>query len=383
MAPVIGLDARFLFSRPMSPHAHLFRQVLMDNARSTHPFSYRLFTDEREPVLGDLGAPNVTLKYVGSPGRAARDLLWVHVFLARELLRNPVDLFVSCYYKVPVLAGVPCVNMVHDTSFFRLPLQYLSGRQRVGWYRLLLRPLMRFHCARALATITVSEHSKRCLIENLKLAPDRLHVIYNPVDPHFYRARNKVPNSQRKYFLFIGSDIPKKRLTLTVLAYAHIPAELRDSYPLVLRTTLESRRLKELKEQGRPGNVKIISEPLSQMGLVRLIQHAWCVILLSADEGFGLPIAEAMAVGTPVLISTDGGALTEIVGEGGAQAEGRAVDDIAREWARIILDTRLRERMVSAAAAKAEAFRPERIATHFVAVISDLLREQRPSPGVA
>lgn len=369
--PLIGMDARFLLSRPASPHAEMFRQVLLDNARVRHPFRYRLFTWNRDHELGDLGAPNVTLNYVATPRTPLQDFIWVHVFLTHQLRRDPVDLFVSCYYKAPVLSAVPCVNMVHDLSFFRLPAEYLGGRHRTAWYRWLIRRLIRFHCLRARGTITVSQYSRRCLVELLNLSPSRVKVVYNPVDSDFYCAAAGAAGFPRKYFLFVGSDIPKKRLQLTLQAYAQLPRQLRQDYSLVLRTSLGATRIQEFNRLGLLDNVKIISAPVSHQGMVRLIQHACCVILLSADEGFGLPVAQAMAAGTPVLISA-ADALREIVGEAGAQAACENLDNVVREWTRVALDAGFRARLVREATARAEAFRRERIAHQFVSAMNDL-----------
>jgi glycosyltransferase involved in cell wall biosynthesis len=106
--------------------------------------------------------------------------------------------------------------------------------------------------------------------------------------------------------------------------------------------------------------------------MVRLIQHACCVILLSADEGFGLPVAQAMAAGTPVLISA-ADALREIVGEAGAQSACENIDSVVREWTRVALDAGFRARLVREAAARAETFRRERIANQFVSAIDELV----------
>ncbi len=115
-----------------------------------------------------------------------------------------------------------------------------------------------------------------------------------------------------RYVLFVGSLQPRKNLGLLLSAWQEIVPEFPDTW-LVLAGTTES----IFRSVNLP-----IGERVRFLGYVPdealpgLYAHAACFVLPSFDEGFGLPALEAMACGTPVIVS-DGGALPEIVGDAG------------------------------------------------------------------
>ncbi|HLI74755.1 MAG TPA: glycosyltransferase family 1 protein [Acidimicrobiales bacterium] len=231
-------------------------------------------------------------------------------------------------YVIPPAYRGAAVVTVHDLSFLLMP----ELEDRVdGW---VLRTLVPRSMRRAARVLTVSQWTKRDIVERYGIAPERIVVTPNGVDPAFSPGRRSTDrgsgshHADRRYLLFVGALRPRKDPLGMLEAFALLPAELRlvmvgpdkGDLPKV-RATIDRLGLAERVELR--GHV----EPAE---LVSLYRGAACVVLPSRYEGFGLPVLEAMACGAPV-VTTTAGALPEVAGdaalvvppgEPGALAEG-------------------------------------------------------------
>ncbi len=176
-----------------------------------------------------------------------------------------------------------------------------------AYYRLVVAP----RAKRAQALITVSAFSRSEIATHLGLAPERLQVIANGVDPTFhvppaselddFRARRGLPP---KYFAAIGSTKPHKNLRVLQSVAEALPAQL------VLLAGRGARRALGFSES------VLELAPLPDEDLVRFYAAAQAVLVPSRYEGFGFPALEAMACGAPVAVA-NAGALPDVVGEAG------------------------------------------------------------------
>lgn len=359
----IGIDARILLATPPGAHAAMLRELLLANANRALPHEFVLYTDDPRHSPGVFTAPNVTLRCVR---RRGSDLLWLNLELPAELRRDRIDVYYSCFYKIPLLTRIPRVNMVHDTAFFNLPRHLLTGRHRSRARRIALWLMLALHCRAAARTITVSEFSKKSLLEWLPVPAHRIAVCYNPVSAAFYPAGDE-PVPADGYCLFIGSAIPKKNVTGTLKAFGLIPEAIADRYPLVLRTTAAPEYTRLAEMLGIAGRVRFLDSFLTFEQMAALVKRASLLVLLSHEEGFGLPVAEAMAARVPVLVS-DAAALEEITG--GAGVDPASPHAVAARWERLLTDDDARRRAIQAGAARAELFHPERICPQLLDLIT-------------
>ncbi|MGH8241971.1 MAG: glycosyltransferase family 4 protein [Steroidobacteraceae bacterium] len=254
-----------------------------------------------------------------------------------------------CHWTYPLplkLRGVPNIYTLHDLVPLRLPYTTLDRKERH------LR-LLKWICRTAAHIVTVSEHSKRDIVELLGVDPAKVTNTYQAVSiPDEYRLK---PEDQvqrevesifglnfREYFLFFGSIEPKKNIGRMIEGYLASGVET----PLAIvgarawKSKLELRLLQS--EDGRPqiaphAAARIVRlEYASYPLLVSLIRGAKAVLFPSLYEGFGLPILESMLLGTPVL-SSNTSSVPEVAGDAGllvdpydtrAIADGvRALDD--------------------------------------------------------
>ena len=270
-------------------------------------------------------------------------------------------------YPVPLrFAGVPNVYTVHDVIPLRHPDLSPVPALRL---RRLLRGVGRW----AAHVVTVSEASRAALLAETGWAPDRVtstlqSVDVSGADPAAPAALGLRPGG---YFLCAGSIEPRKNIARLVAAHAASGA----AAPLVLAGPDGWRAAGELQGAG-PG---VRRAPwLPRPALLGLMAGARAVLMPSLAEGFGLPVAEAMALGVPVLASA-GGALEEVAGGAALLAEPGSTGAVAAALRLLDADADLRASLRARGLRRAEAFTP---AAHSGRLI-ELYRRVRALQGQA
>ncbi len=221
---------------------------------------------------------------------------------------------------------------------------------------------------RCVLLLAVSEHTRRLSIERLGAEPDRVLVTpegvserFKPPEPHeVARVRHRY-GIAGDYLLFVGELSRRKNLARAVEAFAGL--ERADSLSLVLagrpsfgyeEIEREISRHRIEAQVLRPGFVTTEDLPALYGGAVAFV-------LPSLDEGFGLPMLEAMACCTPV-IASNRGALPEVAGDAALLVEPESVDDLRNSLAALLEDATLRRDLVARGTARARAFTWERTA---------------------
>lgn len=261
-------------------------------------------------------------------------------------------------YPLPLrFAAVPNVYTIHDLIPLLHPgLSPVSG-QRMG-------RLLRCVTAAAAHIVTVSECSRREIIETLGLRPDQVTNTYQaivdtrPADAALARALRAFGLEPGGYLLHVGSVEPRKNVRR--LIQAHRDSRIRR--PLVIAGPDGWRAEEELAEAGSG----VLRLPwVARPELVALIAGARCVVVPSLAEGFGLVVAEAMTLGTAVLCSAYG-ALNEIAGGAAHLVDTSDIAALAASIATLDRDDGAIQALVAAGSVRAQAFTP---AAH-----ADLLR---------
>ena len=282
------------------------------------PGRFALFYNRTRDSLPPEGLESTPARTVQAGYKPWRMAVWMGQ-LARIGFNNLVpgaELFHATEHLLPPLRGVPTVLTVHDMIFKLFP----QHQKRLNyWY---LNATMPLYCRRADAIITVSESSKRDMVAEYGLEPDRVNVIYEAAAPEFVPAAPQAMDEVRRryglperYLIHVGTIEPRKNLTRLVKALERLRKDGL-TIPLVVvggKGWLYDeffRRLEQSEVRDSvtfPGYVPSADLPA--------IYSAACVAAVpSVYDGFGLPVLEAIACGTPV-VSSRASSLPEMGGE--------------------------------------------------------------------
>jgi glycosyltransferase involved in cell wall biosynthesis len=268
------------------------------------------------------------------------DPLW----LSYQILTRRPSVFFSPGFNPPALSTTPIVITIHDLAHIRVPA--FATRSRRLYYELLVKPASN----RAYRVVTVSEYSRREILKWTGLPEGSVVNVGNGVDPMFQ------PHGPRHepgfpYILYVGAIRPHKNLSRLLSAFERINCP-------DLHLILTGDKSPEIAAQvsGRKIESKVhFLGCVKDEDLPALYRGAICLILPSLIEGFGLPPVEAMACGTPVIVSHTT-ALPEVVGDAGLLVDPFEIDDIAAGMRRMLDDPDLREYFREAGLQRARLF---------------------------
>ncbi|WP_027443876.1 glycosyltransferase family 4 protein [Erythrobacter cryptus] len=275
-------------------------------------------------------------------------------------------------YPMPIkVRGRPNIYTLHDVVPLRLP--YTTLDQKRHYFRL-MKKLGRS----ADHIVTVSESSKRDLINLVGIPAERITNTYQSVsipDKYRFKPEDQVAREvegltgfdYKGYFLFWGSLEPKKNIGRLIEAYLSSQVET----PLVIVGAQAWKSEQELKLLGETGTVygslerrrgarkRIIQMPYAPFPLlVSLIRGAKVAMFPSLYEGFGLPVLEAMLLGTPVICSNTS-SLPEVAGDAALMVDPYDTQAITQAIRTMDADAGLREHYAAAGHRQAELFSPE------------------------
>ncbi len=252
------------------------------------------------------------------------------------------------HFNIPVLGRVPLIVTVHDLIY----LKQAPGSLRSPIAKAYARHLFRAIAKKARALLTVSEATKNDLLETLPgLDPQKVHVTYEAASPVFRRLQDGQGLEQararfglaRPFVLFVGSLRAHKNVPALIRAMEDLRVKRGIPHELVLVGRRDERETGLLERIGRTPFVRAMGE-LPDEDLVLLYNLAEAFVLPSFSEGFGLPVLEAMACGTPVLAS-DRASLPEVVGDAGTLFDPGQIDALAGALYNVLNDKQLREKM--------------------------------------
>jgi glycosyltransferase involved in cell wall biosynthesis len=256
-----------------------------------------------------------------------------------QIRRAHANVYHSPYYLMPYVPGLPTVVTAYDLIPLRFP-EGFSAAQRAVYG---LTHQLAFRAAWKI--ISLCESARQSFMEQFHLPAHKIVVIPPGLGPEFaprpaeavaaFRGQRRLP---RDYVLTLGSNKPHKNLPRLVRAYAALPA---DAPPLVIAGP-EDARYSETRAAASPlgGRVLFLGRvPEAQLPL--LYAGATIFVQPSLMEGFGLPVVEAMACGTPVVCSEAPG-LVEAAGGAAILFDPRQPDAITQALSTALADSTLR-----------------------------------------
>ncbi|MBI1281895.1 MAG: glycosyltransferase [Anaerolineaceae bacterium] len=284
-----------------------------------------------------------------------RRILWEQA--AQPLQLSDFDLYHGLAFVSPLLLTKPSIVTIYDLSFLHYP-QVLSTSRR-----LYLRMFTALSCRRAKRVIAISQSTARDVHRSFGIPLDKIDVAPPGYDPAVYRqlpereiaafrARHNLPE---RFWLSLGTLEPRKNLPMLLQAYAGVPENER--LPLVLAG-------------GKGWDYEAIFEAIERYNLSNWVQFpgylpieelplwynsAEVFLYPSVFEGFGIPVLEAMACGTPVIIS-DASSLPEVAGQAGLTLPPHAVERWTQALRQAFGDANWRQQAIQQGLAEAKRY---------------------------
>jgi glycosyltransferase involved in cell wall biosynthesis len=276
-------------------------------------------------------------------------LIRIPLTLSAELRKHPVDVL-HVQFTAPPFCPCPVVVSIHDLSFEHLPGTF-KRRSRTQ-----LRMTVRHSARRASRILSLSEHTRRDIIETYGIDAERVSTIplaaaehFGPIDDN--RELQRVRHTygiDGDYILSVGSIQPRKNLARLIRAYALLRENCSiDKLPKLVLVGkcawLYDETLRTLDKAGVKDTV-VLTGYVPEGDLPALYYGALCFVYPSYFEGFGLPPLEAMKCGTPVIVG-DRTSLPEVVGDAALAIDPFDVEAIAGAIMRLIDDSALRREL--------------------------------------
>jgi glycosyltransferase involved in cell wall biosynthesis len=377
--PRIGIDARKLADFGIGSYIRNLIEAIARRPESQR-YRFRVYAPEAESAALPPLPEHFEVVAEESPGYSIAELTG----FAWRLWRDRLDLFHATHYVIPPLARARAVVTIHDIIHVLYP-QFLPNRGALLYARVMIRRALR----RADRIITVSYNSKRDLVDYFGIPPSRVEVIYNGVAGRF---RPDVPPAERDrvaeryalprpYLLFLGGEKPHKNVRNVLRAFAEARRERALPHSLVLAGPMPKNRsrVEALIAALDLGDRVVRTGVVPEEDLPGLFAGADAFLYPTLYEGFGLPVAEAMACGIPVLTSSTS-ALQEIAGGYAYLVDPMDVDAIARGIGDLATDAARRAEFGDLGRRRAADFSWDRAAEATLRVYAEALAVRHPAP---
>jgi len=344
----IGIDARFY--GPLGKGLGRYTQKLIENLEKLdNQNQYFIFLKKEN--FADYQPKNPNFQKV------LADYRW---YTLKEQLRMPqllnkykLDLVHFPHFNVPLFYRKKFVVTIHDLILLHFPtLRSTTLNPLFYWFKFLAyKFVIRSTIRRSEHIITVSNFTKKDILDNYAVAEDKISVTYEAGEDFCSLKIGQEKNILKKYgiikpyLLYVGNAYPHKNLDKLILEFSQFQNENKD-YHLVLvgKEDYFYRQLKKFVEERKSKNT-IFPGHISDCDLDVVYRKADLYVFPSLYEGFGLPPLEAMAKGVPVL-SSDHPCMREILGDSALFVDAKVKDGLASGIRKIMTDKNLRLELI-------------------------------------
>jgi len=357
----IGVDARELCGQPTGVGRYL--RALVDQWRSDEQATRHRFIFYAPGDVGFAVGPGWDLRII----RGAAGVWWEQARLPAAARRDSLDVFFAPAYTAPLMLGVPLAVTIHDLSFVAHPEWF---RRREGMRR---RMLTRAAARRARAVLTVSEFSRREIVDRFRVPEARVHVI-----PHGAAARPvQQPGTSEPMVLFVGSIFNRRRVPDLIRAFARLSRKRRDVTLEIVgdnRSHPHQDLARIIDEEGLGGRARWRAY-VSDAELHGLYARARAFAFLSEYEGFGLTPLEALSAGVPSVL-LDTAVARETCGDAALYVPANDVPAVAAALDRVLFDPDVRARLLASAPAVLARYSWPRAARETLRVLEGAAQEK-------
>lgn len=366
----IGFNGRYLQKTPSGIEYYLLNLInaltKMDSQNEYYLFLNRQPFKSLE-MKNRLDRAGAKIRVSDWPSRSSFSrLIWDYAVLPRDLKKERIDIFHGSSFSVPLAKTCPSVVSIHDLAFSYFPEGY--PKASLYYFRILL-PLV---VKQANMIITDSESSRRDIVDMFAVPTTKVAVVYHGIGSDFRIVDDpdRLERVQRKYritreFMLNVSGLitPRKNLITLFESYAKLRRKHIMNHQLVVVGKpgwLYSKIFETVARLGLQEDV-VFTGPVPYDDLIALYNAAKLLVFPSWYEGFGYPVLESMACGTPV-VASNVSSLPEIVGAAGLLVNPADKDELADSINRVLEDDILKNRLIKRGLLRAKSFTWEKTA---------------------
>ncbi len=338
----IAFDGTVLHGRK-SGVGYYTEELLKALVAQNHDDEFVVFS--HQPLSRSPFSSNGNLKFANSVHCPAR-VFYLHALLPGVLDKLRPDLCHYTNFLAPVMDDRPYVVTIHDMG-----LETLSDAHPLV-KRLYTRRLVPHTARKATLIVTNSEYSKWEIVRYLGIPEDRIRVTPLAASSEFVPQRRDCVT--QPYFLYVGNIEPRKNLERLIEAFARVPDKQHQLLIAGNRWYQGSAPVQKAKSLGLNGRVKFLGY-VPREDLQGLYSNATAFVYPSLLEGFGLPVVEAMACGTPVITSNNS-SMQEVAGQAAVLVDPRSVNAIAEALTNLAESSALRDELSGKGLQRASEF---------------------------
>lgn len=327
-----------------------------------------IFADNVTPIVASPQARHPFLYYI-----------WFEWSIPRILKKIKADVFLSPDAYLSLKTKVPSIPVFHDLNFEHYPndLPVLEKK----YYRYFFPRYAR----KATQIVTVSEFSKKDIMNLYDIPADKISVVYNGANEAFVPISDKLKEETREkltggapYFIFVGALHPRKNLTRLFQAFDYFKEHHKTDIKLVVvgNKKFWTKEIQEAYESMRNQDEVIFSGRMPGDQLHLAVASALAMTYVSYFEGFGIPIIEAYRCDTPVLTSNVT-SMPEVAGEAAVLIDPFSVKSIATGLETIAFDPEKREELIIKGRKRALDFTWQQSANQLWDVIEKVLNNKK------
>jgi glycosyltransferase involved in cell wall biosynthesis len=296
-------------------------------------------------------------KILPAPLGLQSNAFFMHWLLPRAVRKDQVDILFCPAYVGPIFYRGKIALILHDIIYQARPELYNWPSM---WDKILLKKFSQISAQKAKIIFVPSEFSKQEVLKYYQVDPDRVMVTQWGVDQNFQpiddkdklEAIKKKYQIKDKFIFYIGSIFNRRHLPEAIKAFAHLAPQLADYQFLIVGVNYTNPfididgLIKEVNQKlGRPAILH--QEYLSGRELALLYNAADLLVYLSDYEGFGLPVLESIACGTPVVTSSVA-SIPEVAGQAAIYIQDNSnVEEISQAIYQGLTDQQLRRDLIA------------------------------------